>query len=567
MTVAENSQLPMTALDQILKISGLKASLDPFAIKALAETSEYFRHRYPNARERISQEGVTGYIETVSARLNSSRLDEQTRLLLSKTDIYAALIYKTLDEKVTQSNDLEGLYNAVLRYVEQEPRKYFLAKMLTAVLNGKRIQIKTGKKQWQKLANLTLEKGIPIRSGQVEPAVINLLNVIYKEGDIPYYLDEYIKKGEIDGHNFTSGIKQSMIDYLIDLGLNIKSEEEFQKSTYDEYFALAYSEALKRSTVTDDPIDIARTKGGQVDWDFSVDAFDSTEEQGVIPANIKAAGALDYIYYIGEGMRVFDVANALVLRWASGALDIPEGKAAAALYRFHKLRSDRSTSEERAMLYKRVLNRGNGQLLSNMMANEAFPRYWHALMSEVTQYISKREGTGKGDTQPSRSQLYQTVKDLQYNLTEYMTGMAHLQATEDYAHLQEAIELLKMEEIINHFGGRRRSLWDVIERVAKQDLGMTVQTSVMRTLAVDGNKVYQWIADFNEATVREEEFKAFLKSAEAWIIAQASLQEPNGSYRNGNRKGDFGETNDDFDNNLDDNFNDDFDKDDDFDDW
>ncbi|MDJ0590873.1 MAG: hypothetical protein QNJ72_12890 [Pleurocapsa sp. MO_226.B13] len=556
--MAGNSKSSILAIDKILNINGLKVNLDPLAIKALTATSKYFYQKYPNAKTHISEQGITGRIATLSDRLNSSNLEDTKRLLLSKTDIYAALIQKILDENLVKPDDLEGLYNAVLRYAEQEPRKYFLAQLLTLVLNAKRIQIKEAKKQWQKLANLTLEQGIPIRLGQVEPAVVDFLNVIYKEGDIPYYLNKYINKGEIDQHNFTPEIKQSMIDYLVNLGLKIKSEEEFQKNTYDEYFVLAYGEALKRSTVAEDPIDIARTKGGQVDWDFSVDVFDSTEEQGIISANIKAAGALDYIYYIGEAMRVFDVANALVLRWASGALDIPEGAVASALYRFHKLRDDRSTPEERAMLYKRVLNRGDGQLLSNMMPNEAFPRYWHALMLEVTQYVSKREGIRKGDNQPSRSQLYQAIRNLQYNLTEYMTGMAHLQVTEDYAHLQEAIELLKMEEIINHFGGRRRSIWDVIERVAKQDLGVTVQTSVTRTLAVEGNRVYQWIADFNEATVREEEFRAFLKSAEAWIIARASLEDSNGSSFNGKGKGDFSDFDDEFDNDFDDDFDDDF---------
>ena len=566
MTVAGNgnSRLSTIAIDEILNINGLKASLDPYAIAALTKTSEYFRTQYSDAKTKISNGNITGYIRSLSDRLNSSNLEDTTRLLLSKTDIYAALIQKILNDKVVQVEDLPGLYNAVLRYVEQEPRKYFLARLLTEVLNAKRIQIKAGKKQWQILDDLIIKQGLPIRVGQVEPAVQLILDVIYKRGDIPYYLDEYIKKDEIEQHNFNADIKQAMIDYLVNLGLKIKSEEEFRRGTYDEYFALAYSEALKRSTVADDPIDIARTKGGRIDWDFSVDAFDSTEEQGIISANIKAAGALDYIYYIGEAMRVFDVANALVLRWASGALDIPEGKVAAALYRFHKLRDDRSTPEERAMLYKRVLNRGNGQLLSNMMANEVFPRYWHALMLEVTQYVSKREGIRRGDNQPSRSQLYQAVRNLQYNLTEYMTGMAHLQVTEDYAHLQEAIELIKMEEIINHFGGRRRSIWDVIERVAKQDLGVNVQTSVTRTLAVEGNKVYQWIADFSEATVREEEFKAFLKSAEAWIIAQASLQESNGGASNGRRR-DFSDFDDNFNDDFDDKFDNDFD--DDFDDW
>ncbi|MGK7953856.1 MAG: hypothetical protein AB4063_01100 [Crocosphaera sp.] len=553
----------MTGIDRILTIRGLNDRLDPFAIKALRRTSSYFRQQYPDAQEKISQKGITGYIETLSNRLNKSSLDDTTQVLLSEIDIYAALIQKILDEDIVKSSDLQGLYNAVLRYIERDPKKYFLASLLTEVLNAKHIQVQPGDRKWQNLDELALRWGIPIRDGQVRPAVDKILDLIYKQGDLPHYLDEYIKKGEIEEHHFTSDIKQAMIDHLVKIGLNIKSEEEFQKSTYDEYFALAYGEALKRNKVGDDPIDVARTKDKHSDWDFSVEDFGSPEEQGIIPDNIKAAGVLDYVYYIGEEMGVFDVTNALVLRWANGSLDIPEGEAAKGLYRIHKLRHERSTPEERAMLYKRVLNRGDGQLLSSMIPNDAFPRYWHTLMSEVTAYISRSEGMRRGDNPPSRSPLYQAVRNIQYNLTDHMTGMSHLQVTEDYAHLQEALKILKTEEIINHFGGRRRNLWDVIERVAKEDLNITVQTNVMRTLAVEGDKVYKWIADFNEATVIEEEFQAFLRAAEAWIIAQASLGGSHGNYMNRKRKADFR----DFDDDFGDDFDDDFDNDDDFDDW
>jgi hypothetical protein len=314
-----------------------------------------------------------------------------------------------------------------------------------------------------------------------------------------------------------------MINYLIKIGLQITSEIDFKAGKFDEYFALAYNEALKTSTAAEDPIDQARTKGSETTWDFTVDIFDAVQEQAVIPANIRAAGALDYIYYIGERLQVFNVANALVLRWASASLDIPDGKTAAALYRFHKLRSDRSTPEERAMLYKRVFDRGNGKLLSNMVVNEPFPGLWSTLMTEIAEYIRKSENNKSSDNNVSRTQLYQATKNLQYNLSEHMTGMAHLQVTEDYAHLQEALTILKFDDILNHFGGRRKNIWNVIETVAKQDLGIAIPSSAIRTIAIEGNKVFQWIAKFNEGMVKENEFKALLDAGEAWIIAQASL--------------------------------------------
>lgn len=352
------------------------------------------------------------------------------------------------------------------------------------------------------------------------------MTLIREEGSLPYYIDRYIqrKHGNVDAQVFTPAVRQSMVDSLRNIGIQISSDAEFEQGRYDEYFALAYHEALKLSTVKDDPIDQFRL-GKQPEWDFTVDSFDTTADaQGVIPANIKAAGALDYVYTIGELMRVFDVANALVLRWASGALDVPAGETASFLYRFHKLRNERSTYEERAMLYKRVLNKGDGQLLSNMVPNSAFPRLWHKLMVEVTEYIRKSEGKEMGNAYVSRSQVYQAVKNLQYNLSEMMTGMAHIQVAEDYAHLQEAMKILRADEILNMFGGRRKTLWSVIEQVAKEDLGMMVSTAPLRTLAVEGNKVFQWVADFNESFVQEGEFRAFLSAAEAWIIAQASLE-------------------------------------------
>jgi len=105
-----------------------------------------------------------------------------------------------------------------------------------------------------------------------------------------------------------------------------------------------------------------------------------------------------------------------------------------------------------------------------------------------------------------------------------MTGMAHVQVTEDYAHLQEAMAILKADEILNKFGGRRKSIWSVIEQVAREDLRVMVPTAPLRSVAVEGNKIFQWIANFNESIVQESAFRTFLRAAEAWIIAQASLE-------------------------------------------
>ncbi len=535
MPVTTNSKIAIShPADQVLQLIGkLKVDIDPIAGKALDFIIEIYRAKtfsFPGdlaalpPKDMIIRHSLTGRVTELSLRLDSSRvLDDVGRLLLSNSDIYAALIGEALSQERVNPDDMDGFYNAILRLIQEEAKRYFLARLLAEVVNARGLKLRPEDKQWKGLSDLTLRRGLPVRAGQLEPAVIALFETIAKEGVIPFYLDKYIAGSEISRTAFTPGIKQGMIDYLVKLGVQITSDERFNQGMYDEYFLLAYNEAKKVSNVNEDPIEQARTRNTEITWDFTVDNFEASDEQGVIPPNIQAAGALDYVYCIGDQMQVFNVANALVLRWASGMLDIPDGKTATDLYRFHKMRIDRSTPEERAMLYTRVLNKGDGKLLTNMVPNKDFPNLWHSLMAEVAQYIKKTEISRAGDV-VSRGPIFQATKNLQYNLTEYMTGMAHRQVHEDYAYLQDALELLKSSEIISYFGGRRKSLWNVVEQVAKQDLGISVNTANIRTLAVEGNKVFHWIANFTEGVVREDDFKTFVSAAEAWILAEAGVE-------------------------------------------
>lgn len=544
--------------DTVLRIDPPRITLDPYAQKAILVTEiqgmqDIFRAQGASAKQYLSQQGLLSTVANLTERINRTGLDNIHRFLLSRPDIYATLIQQAIEVDNVQKDDLEGLYGSVIRNVSSGPRNYFLGRIVSDILNDKRIFLGQGSKHLQHLMTQVISQGLPITDGQVQPAVNQLLTTIYTEGDIPYYVDQFAKRSDsgIAQNSFTSVIKRSMIDYLVKLGVQVRDKTTFDQGIYDEYFALAYSEALKSSTVSDDPIDAARVKGGQTTWNFQVDTFATIEAQGVIPANILAAGALDYIYCIGERMHVFDVANALVLRWASGVLDVPTGPTASLLYRYHKLRSERSTPQERAMLYRRILNRGAGRLLSGMIPNEDFPRLWHQLMSEVAEYIRKSEGSRYEDSWVSRTPIYEATKHLQYNLSENMTGMSHLQVTEDYAHLQEALDIVKSQDVLDTYGGRRKSVWTVIEQIAKDDLGLMVPTAPIRTSAVEGNKVFQWIANFSEGTVRDADFQTFLSAAEAWIIAQASMEEDDDS---------FGSDDDDMEEDWDD-------EEDDFDDW
>ncbi len=366
---------------------------------------------------------------------------------------------------------------------------------------------------------------INLAPGALEAAILKLISSVNEQGQLPALLEIYIEQSEIEKSRFTDSIKMAMIDYMLDRGVQIDDIEKLKNGGYDEHFALAYNHALDVASGEDDPLDAAWRKGGGRglgQWDFTVDNFDGIEEQGIVKENILAAGALDYIFELGERLGVFKLVDALVLNWAAGSIDVVDGPVAARLYRYWKLREDRASEEERGIVYRRVLNKGETEVLSRMVVNEYLPDLWHNLMAEVAQYIDKTERVddGFGETSPvSRSRIYQATRELQYNLTEFCTGMAHVQTREFYAQLQECLEILKDPDIMAYFGGnRRKSLWSVIERLSKEEFGTAPNIGAHRSLAVDGNKIFQWIANFNEASVRQEDFITFVQAAESYIL-------------------------------------------------
>ena len=97
-----------------------------------------------------------------------------------------------------------------------------------------------------------------------------------------------------------------------------------------------------------------------------------------------------------------------------------------------------------------------------------------------------------------------------------------MQAHEMYAQLMEGFDLLGNEEIIAHFGGsRRKSLWTVVERLSKSEFGASPNIAAIKSLAVDGNRVFRWIASFDEGANDHQDFLDFLDAAESYILSSA----------------------------------------------
>ena len=525
-----------------LVIQTRQLKMDPIARKALDRTRNYFTGGQDKDLEKavlaiIQDEGWATEVSQVTKRLNRMGLSDLRRQVLAAT--YVPTLYHLFTKGSVDTDDTLGFSEAVLFFQEQDqiqgqepgevepsPLTKFYHEVLDIVVKENRLALNPLETEFV-VADLR-RADLSLRPGRVKPAVMDRVEKVIRQGEIPLLVESFINREEVNPGRFTPQVKEAMVEYLLDRGIQVTDLDTFDAGGYDEYFALAYERAISSASDRQDPLDSARLngRGGAVaTWDFTVETFDQIEEQGIIKENILAAGAIDYIYELGERMGVFRLADALVLGWARGAIDVADGDAAAKLYRYWKLSEDRSSPEERAMLYKRVLSKGDAKLLSRMVVNEHFPGLWHNLMAEVAKYIEKAEklDEGIGETSPvSRSGIHQASKELQYNTTEFCTGMAHMQVRELYAQLQEAFDILGDPEVVSHFGGlRRKSLWTVIEQLSKEEFGSAPNIAAIRSLAVDGNRVFQWLANFDEATTTYDEFRSFLEAAETYILNMA----------------------------------------------
>ncbi len=371
---------------------------------------------------------------------------------------------------------------------------------------------------------------IDFTEGRFTDSIRASLGEITELGDIPVVVSEYLQRGEVDPSSVvddTDALQRNMWRYLQSRGVKVRPG---QGEKYDEIMFAAYDQALRSSRGGDDPL--ASIRAGDnlgAGWDFTVKTFEAVGGQGVSADSIKAAGAIDYIAEMGERLGVFRITEALVLDWASGVIDVTDGAAAGKLYKYWKELDERSDANERGLLYKRVLGKGAVEMLPRMTANDAFPQLWSNLMNEVARYIDKSEQLEQGrseGTPVSAQPIYQSIREIQYNLTEYCTGMAFIQTREIYAQLNRAFDIISDPDIVAHFGGsRRRSMWKVIETVNRDALGRSISVSPIVQLATSGNKIFQLCAAFDSATFTPAQLNELVDAAESYIINSSMVNE------------------------------------------
>ena len=422
--------------------------------------------------------------------------------------------------------DTLALERFVLHQIDDSVRDEFAGNLIRHALRQRGIRIPPqNSAAWKLLLNRIAGGELPLDDGQTVDAIVDELEEIRERGLLIARIEQYQLKKEIDPTRLTPRVKDAMITYLQDLGVDMADDAKFAAGEFDEYLALSYASALRTAGGSADPIIAARLKTAAEPWDFTVRFYEDADDQGVVPNFIRAAGAVDYVFHIGDVAGAFPLAEHVVTLWENGVIDVGE-ETETKLFNYQENAIQRAP-KQRALAYKRVLNLGNAKLMSGVVYNEPLPGLWQKLMTEVTRYIQKREDQHDSG-RVSRQPVVRAIQELQYNLSEFGSGGTAKLAQKLNAQLEDAMDILGAPEVVEQLAlGRRKSVWRVIERLHKELRGKAVNVTAVRTLAEEGNRIFNFIADF-DSTTPADDFDAFIDSAESWILAEASLMEGGG---------------------------------------
>lgn len=502
-------------------INAPNVTADEFSKKALEQLKKSAAQSVEAERSKLVKGGYLATIEEVTHKFNKSGISQTLRYLISEEGLYIKLLSKViLKENVT---DVSGIYSRV-KANAQETKAEFYYFLTQEVLSANSIDVDSISFD-QLFADVVKLKP---KINNSESTIMDVLHNLEKLGNLPKLVDFYFLKEEVDSSKGTSAVKKAMSNYLLSVGLVVPDDYNpniAQPSKYDEALFVAYTNAIRRIGEGSDPINNLFSASSDDNWDFQVDDFESIEGQGIDSESIKVASVLFYIYKLGDELGIFKIVDAIILAWTQGRLDIPQGDSAHKLYKYYKLREERTAEEERGVFYGQVLNLGATNMLEGMTVNEDFTRLWQILMEEAVNYIQKFENSDSGDS-ISKMPMYRAMQDIQYNLSTHSSGMVKAMTREMYAHLNSAIEILQEQEVVDQLGyGYNKSMWKVIEQVSRTEFNVIPNVSALKTGAVEGNKILRTIADFDEASITDAEFTTLLNSCESFIISQSQLMD------------------------------------------
>jgi hypothetical protein len=210
----------------------------------------------------------------------------------------------------------------------------------------------------------------------------------------------------------------------------------------------------------------------------------------IVPDNIRAVATI-YMSYQLEQLQLIPAADRVVELSMAGLLPYTYDNRMRIIDEYAWSQTDRLNDVARYSQYSRALGASGGHVTQDVIPNNEFSaRLRHAVSSIANFAISY-------DTQKplnDRSEyVRKSIRDFAANASYYGWAGTFFVAERLRKHINDAIAILSLPQIQDAYGVT--NMWQVIERVAQREFGMTVNVVKHRTLALEGQNIFDLVAD------------------------------------------------------------------------
>lgn len=210
----------------------------------------------------------------------------------------------------------------------------------------------------------------------------------------------------------------------------------------------------------------------------------------IVGDNIRAAQVI-YSAAMLEKLKVFQVVDRLTQLFQLGLLTVNRRTTGSNLYKYFKEAPLRLSEIDRHNLYARTIGAPGGS--DGAVVNREFNDLWLRFISRVA--ALNRQADTKIDTviaEANELALRRAARELARNLSLHAAGMTLYAAVDLQKQIGFATKLLSDPEITSAYGAR--DMWQVVDQVARMDLGGSANNHRYRTMAITGATIISWLA-------------------------------------------------------------------------
>ena len=223
------------------------------------------------------------------------------------------------------------------------------------------------------------------------------------------------------------------------------------------------------------------------------------------PENIRAV-ALLYAAVNLEEMRMFHVVDRITEIFNNGQLPVGFDAGGRALDTYYFDREDRLNEAERRMIYSRVLGTPGGMISKEVQPNTQFDALWIRFLSSLAEFDRQQRVDEIIATRTVRPQnltgeyVRKAGRDLAANVSLYGWGGTHFAARRLNGQIATSLDILNQPSIQKAYGVTNP--YQLIERVASAEFGMTPNIVRLRTMADAGNRILNIVAKYHNVWTR-----------------------------------------------------------------